>query len=83
MLFCPFLSCGKSTVVECRQDCALYNGTADGALKECVLFSIGKSTNNAVGLLKDIEENTDATATEASLEVGLSSRVTVFCCAHC
>lgn len=63
-MFCPFLSCGKSTVVECRPDCALYNGTADGSLKECVLFSIGKSAGDAAGLLKDIEKNTDAAATE-------------------
>ena len=41
-MFCPFLSAGKATPVECDPNCALYNGSADGKTeKECVLFTIG------------------------------------------
>lgn len=60
-MFCPFLSCGKSTVVECSPDCALYSGTADGKEKRCSLFSSGVELHGTVCKLTDIEHDLDGT----------------------
>lgn len=58
-MFCPFLSCGKSDVVECRTDCALYNGTLDGREKACSIFSVCVDAGSALVILKDIETSID------------------------
>lgn len=58
-MFCPFLSCGKSTVVECREDCALYDGTADGKEKRCTLFSCVLDLHSIACKLTDVEHDLD------------------------
>lgn len=46
IVFCPFLSIGRSEKAECEWDCALYDGSVDGASPQCVLFSIGLAVEN-------------------------------------
>ncbi len=58
-MFCPFLSCGKDAVVECRTDCALYNGTLNGHDKACSIFSICVDTGTAIAHLKSLEKSID------------------------
>lgn len=73
-MFCPFLSAGKNTRVECDKDCALFNGAMDGSRKECVLFSLGIDAASTAGHLRDISKIADeAAGTLIRIELDLNN----------
>lgn len=74
-MFCPLLSIGKDTRIECSNECAFYNGSIDGiSQKECVIFSIGADISSSKTELRDLSKSVDeATETLMGIKLNLCS----------